>query len=174
MKSHLFKKIVSVLLLLAGVLSQAQAAIVTSNFHDLGGNKWTVDLSLKNTSDVAGINEFSVYFLPVSFSNLVLIASPISWDSFVAPADVALGASGFFDSFNPRALAFGASQGGFTVGFSFVGQGAPAALPFDIVGSNFAAISSGTSVPEPSSGVLMLTACMIFGLNRKTRQGTAA
>lgn len=182
MKTFFYRRLVALILLFAGALPLASAAVVTTNYTNLGNNLWTVELALTNDSDAAGINEMTIYFSPSMFSALSVQSSPAGWDSFVAQPDAALGAPGFFDSFNAQALAFGSAQTGFSVGFTFLGQGAPGQLAFDIVGPDFVATSSGltvalkqpsAAVPEPSP-MLLLTAGMLFGLGRRARQGGAA
>ena len=176
MKTLLFRRIFALVLLIAGALPHAHAAVVTTNYSNLGNNQWTVALALINDSDAAGINEFTVYFAPSTFTALSVLASPASWDSFVAQSDAALAAPGFFDSFNPQGLAYGATQAGFMVAFTFVGQGAPGQLAFDIVGPDFTATFSGmtSAIPEPSAALLLLTAGVMFGVSRKVRQGASA
>ena len=179
MKQQVCVKIFSAIVILVCMASPAKAALITTNFSDLGSNQWTVDLTLANNSDNAGINEFSVYFSELFFSNLSIITSPQAWDSLVFQPDLFLGSTGVFDSYNPQALAFGSTQAGFTLVFTFLGQGAPSALPFDIIGADFLPTSSGTStnptvsVAEPSSALLMLLGCVLLGWSRRARQGVA-
>jgi hypothetical protein len=179
MKLQLFKKIFSALIVLVCMSSQANAALITSNFSDLGSNQWSVDLSLTNDRDAAGINEFTVYFSETLFANLSVISSPADWDGFVAQSDLSLGWPGFFDSYNPLGLGLGNSQSGFKIGFTFLGQGTPSPLAFDIIGADFLPTSSGTStnvtskVPEPATGVLMLVGCVILGLRRRVNVKTS-
>lgn len=161
--------------LLLCAINSAQAAIITSQFSDLGSNQWTVDLSLTNDSDAAGINEFTVYFSESLFANLSIMASPSNWDSLIAQPDSFLASPGFFDAYNPVALALGSAQSGFKIGFTFLGQGAPAALPFDIIGADFQPTSSGTStvvssqVAEPSAVWLMLAGLVVVAARRLER-----
>lgn len=175
MKQHFFKKIFALFILCAAAINSAQAALITSNFSDLGGNQWTVDLTLTNDSDAAGINEFTVYFSELLFSNLSIINSPSAWDSLVVQPDLFLNSAGFFDSFNPTALALGNSQSGFTVGFTFLGQGAPGALSFDALDADFNLLSSGATsnaparVSEPSAFLLMIFGFALLVVGRRTR-----
>lgn len=179
MKQHFCKKIFSVFVLFICAISSAQAALITSNFSDLGSNQWSVDLTLTNNSDAAGINEFTVYFSELLFSNLSVLASPQAWDSFVAQPDLFLGSPGFFDSYNSQALTLGSTQSGFTIGFTFLGQGAPGSLSFDALDADFNLLSSGatsnapTRVPEPSAVLLMLLGGVVLALGRRARQGAS-
>lgn len=180
MKPHVIRGLLAFGLFLLGALHQAQAAIITNTFTELGNNKWSVTLALTNDSEAAGINEFSLYFPQASYSALSVFASPANWDSFVAQSDALLGAPGFFDSYRPQALGIGDSLAGFTIGFTFLGLGAPEALAFDIIGSNFQPVFSGTStiitaaVPEPATAWLMLAGCTLLAFKRKSRTGAAA
>ncbi len=123
MTIHFLKRLFALALLIAGAMQHAHAAVVTTQFSDLGNKNWTVNLALLNDSDIAGINEFTVYFSPATFSALSVVAAPAGWDSFVAQSDAALASPGFFDSFNPQALTHGAAKAGFTIAFTFLGQG---------------------------------------------------
>lgn len=175
MRQPIFKKIFFAIIVGVCAINSAQAALITSHFSDHGSNQWTVDLTLTNDNHVAGINEFTVYFSELLFSNLSIISSPQSWDSFVAQPDLFLGSQGFFDTYNPLALALGESQTGFTISFTFLGQGTPDALSFDALDDNFNLISSGsttnaaTRVPEPSVFLLMLMGFSMLMLGRCAR-----
>jgi len=160
------------------VIQSTQAALISSQFSDLGGNNWTVDLTLTNNSESAGINEFTLYFSESLYANLSVVSSPSSWDSFVAQPDLFLASPGFFDAYNPIGLSLGAVQSGFKIGFTFLGQGAPGELPFDIIGADFQPVSSGTStvvaaqVVEPSALWLMLAGILVLAA-RIRRSGGA-
>lgn len=166
MKQH-FAKLFLAATFLFGMASQSQAAIITSHFLNLGGNHWTVDLSLTNNDLTQGVNEFTVYFSESLFSNLTVLNSPVHWDGLVAQPDVNLASPGFFDAYNSQALALGKTQSGFTVGFTLAGQENPSALPFDLLDDNFQIIASGNSlnaqVGEPS--LLGLILLGIFSLS---------
>lgn len=179
MRTFFYRRLFALVLLVAGALPVASAAIVTTHYTNLAGSLWSVDLALTNDVDAAGINEFTVYFAPSMFAALTVQGTPAGWDSFVAQPDAALAAPGFFDSFRAQALPLGSMQAGFQVGFTFLGQGTPGQLAFDIVGPDFVATSSGMTValqqpsapvPEPSAALLMLTAGMLVGVSRKARQ----
>lgn len=176
MKQLFLKKIFPVLAIFVCAIHSAQAALITSNFSNLGSNQWTVDLTLTNDNDASGINEFTVYFSELLFSNLAVISSPQDWDSFVAQPDLFLASPGFFDSYNLLGLAQGDSQTGFKIGFTFLGQDTPNGLPFEIIGADFQPTSSGTStnvsarVSEPSTCALIMMGCAALFLGRRTRQ----
>ena len=160
-----------VLTFFSSFASHAQAALITSRFANIGGDNWTVDLSLNNTDLNQGINEFTVYFSESLFSNLIVISNPAAWDSLVAQSDMALAVPGFFDAYNSQALALGKTQSGFTIGFTFAGQQTPSSLPFDLIDDNFQVIASGTTAAatlgEPSAFMLLLIGTMLLLAQRK-------
>jgi len=74
---------------------------------------------------------------------------------------VALHSAGFLDSLAlGSGIAAGASLGGFEVRFTFLGQGTPPALRFDINDASFHPVFSGVTtvaaIPEPQIAWLML------------------
>lgn len=160
MNTSLFYKISACLLLCLNMAS-ANAAVLTGELTDVGSSRWSLDLRLNNEG-AEGINEFSVYFSESLFSDLQLLDSPAGWDSFIAQPDSFLASAGFFDSYNPLALLPGHSQTGFSLSFTYLGQGLPSELPFDIFADNFQWLSSGVSHPalakvaEPMPPVLLL------------------
>jgi len=170
-KRFIFKAIACVLLC---INMNARAAIITGELTDLGNSQWSLDLALTN-NDAAGINEFSIYFSEVLFSNLQIVSTPSGWDSIVAQPDMFLNSAGFFDSYNPLALLQGHSQSGFSLRFTYVGQGLPSELPFDIFADNFQWLSSGVSSPalasvaEPAPLVLLLLGLLGVARVRRVR-----
>ena len=165
-------------ILLAGAIAQAQAAVITTKYLDLGNHHFSANLTLTNDSDAAGINEFTVYFDQGLFSGLSLLAAPAGWDNILAQPDKALASNGFFDSYLAQGLALG-QKASFTLGFTYAGQIAPAALPFDIVGADFLPTSSGftsleaAAVPEPAPMALIGLAAALLVFQRR-RQGASA
>lgn len=180
MKQQMFAKLFSAIVILVCLASPARAALITTNFSELVGNQGTVDIVLTNNSETAGIAEFSIYFSELLFSNLSIINSPQGWDSALSQPDIFSDWPGVFDSYTlDLPLALGASQAGFKLGFTYLGQGPLAPLNFDIIGDNWAVIASGTSinvtshVTEPTPAVLILLGLAVVGFARR-RQGWAA
>ncbi len=149
MNKHFIFKTITYLLLCMSMAS-ARAAIITGELTDLGSSQWSLDLTLTNDG-AQGINEFSVYFSEALFSNLQLLSTPSDWDSIVAQPDIFLSSAGFFDSYNPLALLQGQSQSGFSLSFTYLGQGLPSELSFDIFADHFQWLSSGVSNPALAS-----------------------
>jgi hypothetical protein len=149
--------------------AHSQAAGVDSVFTPLGGNNWSVDLTVFGDGTPASITGFTVYFAEAVYADLALAASPASWDSLAIAGDTAIPAPGFLDALVINAadsLEAGESQGGFRLTFTLA-SGMPGALPFDIVDSNFNVLASGMSqvtvVPEPASMLLTLLGLGVVG-----------
>lgn len=165
-------------ILLAGAIAQAQAAVITTKYLDLGNHHFSANLTLTNDSDAAGINEFTVYFDRALFSGLSVLTAPAGWDNLLAQPDKALASNGFFDSYLAQGLALG-QKASFSLGFTFAAAGAPGALPFDMVGADFLPTSSGftsleaAAVPEPAPMALIGLGAALFVFQRR-RQGASA
>lgn len=164
-----------------GAASTANAATVAADLTKVGGNTWdasfTVEAGLGQT-----VEAFSIYFDWAQVSNLMVWASPADWDSLAVPQDAALMSDGYFDALalaagisNPKAL------GGFIARFDWVDAAGPAMLrytindplTFDELESGTAALSLGggvvTSVPEPSTSLLLSLAFCVAALGRRGR-----
>lgn len=176
MKMETLRRMLAMLLLVAGLAGHAQAATIRGAYTDLGNQHWTFAFSLANDSQPEGIQQFTLYFPRLAFADLAVLSLPAGWDGLIAQPDAALDSDGFFDSFNPQPLALGQAQGGFAVGFTYAGPGAPGALAFDIVGADFQPVDSGVTeeLPEPSSWLLLAGAALMLGLARRARKGGAA
>jgi len=169
-------------------IANASAAAIQASYTSLGGNAWSAAFTVTNNGDAAPISEFTVFFSEALFSNLSLGGSPSTWDSIVIQPDTGIPAAGYLDALaldSNDALGLGASQAGFEVSFDFLGQGAPGALPFDIVdpNNNFAVLSSGRTtvvftdvgtVPEPGALSLALLALGLIARPSLTRRRSAA
>ena len=153
-------------------VANVSAAAIQATYTPHGGIAWSAAFTVTNNGDAMPISEFTVFFSEALFTNLSLGAPPANWDSIVIQPDTGIPAAGYLDALAPNsndALGLGASQAGFVVSFDFLGQGAPDALPFDIVdpNNNFAVVSSGRTtsvfpdagtVPEPGALSLALLA----------------
>jgi hypothetical protein len=146
--------------MLLALTAQASAVDISAAFTQQSGNTWQVDLAVINNGGVpAGIEEFTLWFPQTLYSNLILVASPATWDSIVAqPLPAPVSSSGYLDSLviaPTPALALGQTQSGFALKFAFLGNGTPAGLQFDIVDpTTFAPIASGVTIPVPEPGTL--------------------
>lgn len=158
--------------------TSSSAAVITYHSSNNGGTNWSYNYTVAATGTGSAIDEFTIYFDPLLYQNLVLQTTPISWDTIVIQPDAGLVASGFLDGLALVAgLAPGAAVSGFSVSFEYLGNGAPGAQPFDIVDPNtFATISQGTTqsavaeVPEPGAAWLLALPLLFLFLSR-TRRG---
>lgn len=158
---------ISWLLLCAG----AQAAAVTATYTPLAGNTWLVGLSIENDGTIPSIGGFTVYFDEGLFDALLLQASPATWDSLLVQPDTSIPDAGFLDALaiDPAdELGVGQSIGGWTVQFSYLGNGRPGALSFDIVDGEFNTLFSGLTavvspVSEPGTVSLLVAAALAAG-----------
>jgi len=161
--------------LLALAIGQgADAATINSSFTPLGGNGWTVDFTVLADGTPASLSGFTVFFPETDFSNLVVLGSPVSWDSLVAQPDSGIPAPGFFDSVmlnRSLGLTAGQSQGGFAVKFDYQGAAAPGSLYFEITDENFQLLASGQTavVPEPASWAQLCAGLGLIGLLLRRR-----
>jgi hypothetical protein len=161
----------------------AAAASISASYHQVAGNQWFADFVVTGDGSPTFINNFTIYFPDASFASLVLNSSPGTWDSLIVQPDTTLHSPGFLDSLAlGSGIATATSLGGFEVAFSFLGQGTPPALRFDINDANFRPVFSGITVaaiPEPEMAWLMVLGLgAIAGARirtqRQVRQGGAA
>lgn len=110
---------------------------------------------------------------------MLLLGSPVAWDSLVIQPDAALASAGFLDAqlLSGAGLTSGQSAQGFSLQFSYLGQGRPPELPFEIVDANYQVLYSGitspvTPVPEPTGAALLLLGLGSWVALRRT-QGAA-
>ena len=181
MKGRLFASLLGAAILVAPLCSTA--ASISANYHQVAGNRWFADFVVTGDGSPSVINDFTVYFPDTSFAAIALNASPVNWDSLIVQPDTTLHSPGFLDSLAlASGIGTGISLGGFEVAFTFLGQGTPLALHFDINDANFRPVFSGTTVaavPEPEMAWLMLLGLgAIAGARvrkqRQVQQGSAA
>jgi hypothetical protein len=139
----------------------AAGAGISATYHPLAGSQWLVDFVVTGDGAPPVIDDFTIYFPETSFAGLVLNSRPSGWDSLIVQPDVGLHSAGFLDSLAlGSGIGTGASLGGFEVEFSFLGQGTPPTLHFDINDANFQPLFSGVTtlaaIPEPEIAWLML------------------
>jgi len=169
------------LIAVAAAAAPAGATTIASTYTPQGGGNWLASFSVTNDGLPASIGDFTIYFAPPLFSNLVLQGSPGSWDSIVVQPDAVLAAPGFLDSLAPSggAIGSGATLGGFQVRFAFAGFGAPGSLKFDINDANFNVLFSGQTtvavVPEPAAWALASAGLTLVGgcVGWRRRRGAA-
>ena len=169
--------------LLLGILSAGdlRAAKVQFVATPLAGSTWRYDYSIFN--DGAGFlaSELRVFFKPTTFAALSVLATPVAplgeWITFVEQPDPSIPADGFFFAFNRFfAPALGETVSGFSVGFTFTGDGVPGSQEFVFIDPRFAGVVARgftepltSAVPEPSQIALLCIGLMGLAAKRIRR-----
>ena len=187
-------------LLVAPVFSGA--AIASPIFYettDLGGNQWRYDYTVGNDT-LFDIEEFTIYFDyglyefaliewdPGNFPGEFEVDPdtydyPDDWDAFVAPTDIILGdeedgyydALALFDLISPGDLI-----SGFSVDFTFLGEGTPGEQFFEFFGFDESGgevfgesytqrmiTEPPVAVPAPATGALLALGTLALFSRRK-------
>lgn len=183
------KGFIGALLLLSSLNSHA--VIIEQETTLISGNTYQLDFNIVNDSIASGIFSWFVTLDRTLFENLVLLAGPTGWDTFVinSTADNHTFGSqppGLFPA--PPGFPFislGSEQGGFSLQVDFLGTGVVPFLPgaaanedFTVQEGDFTLNSSLVSVagsptnpgpggppstiPEPSTLLLFLLALLAF------------
>lgn len=154
---------------LACTASLSQATVINSAYTALGSNSWLASFTIVNDGTPASFAGFTIDF--PNATNLVLRASPSTWDSAVFQPDASLPDDGFLDSFAFNAsntLPVGRSLGGFEVSFAFTAGAVPGALPFMVYNENFTPLFAGNTavaaIPEPATALLSALGLALVGL----------
>lgn len=149
--------------------SLAQATVISTAYTSLGGDAWLADFNILNDGSPMAFAGFTVD-LP-SATNLVLLGSPATWDTWAAQADTGLQDDASLDSsvFLPAdALAVGQSVGGFRVSFNYAAGMLPGAMPFIVYDADYTTLAMGmttvTAVPEPATTLLAALGLGVLGL----------
>ena len=152
----------------------SQATVINSVYTPLGGSTWLVDFTLVFDGSPSSITNFTVDF--PSFSNLVLVASPATWDTLLVQPDAGIPDPGYLDSLalTPAAALTAGSLGGFQVQFTFAGT--PGPLPFVISDATFTPVFAGvtTVVPEPAAWLMFALGLAGMAVRRGMRHEEAA
>lgn len=160
--------------MLSACVLQASAVEVTASLSQVSEIVWQMNLAMTNDDGVpASIREFTLWFPENQFADLSIVASPVGWDSIVAQPDVILASFGFFDSLaTGSGLELGQSQSGFSLRFSYLGQGAPTAgMAYQVVDPSTLTVTAqgvtlpaATSVPEPASSLQLVIGLAAIGM----------
>ena len=161
--------------LIVFVSQSVRATTVTYDVTNISGNTWEYNYSVANDSLSIEIEEFTIFFTVGDYENLAIGVTPANWGPLVIDPNTGIPDDGFYD-----ALAFsigivpGASLGGFSVQFDYLGTGTPGSQLFDILNPNtFAVLDSGTTqlsaVPIPAAGLLMGTGLLTLFMAARRR-----
>lgn len=163
--------------------SNATAAVITYELTADTGNRWIYQYTVSAAASDPVIEEFTVFFDPARYANLLLVSAVPGWDLLAIEPDPALPADGFFDALAlTGGIAPGSSVGGFSISFEFIGNGRPGEQAFDIVDPvSFATISSGftrldeeVELPESGTAWLMLVPLLLLLRSRRQRVNGSA
>ena len=163
---------------LCAFTGSANAAFIQYATTDLGGGSWQYDYTVgQDAEEGFDIEQFTVFFDLGLYSDLLVEGSPLDWDGLEVQPDPELPDDGFADWL---ALGFGIAPGsslsGFSVAFTWLGQGTPGAQRFDIIDPiSFEALRSGVTTPVPEPGTLGLLGLGMAGMAwvRRRRNGEA-
>ena len=155
----------------------SQATVINSAYTSLGANSWRVDFTVTNDGTPASFAGFTIDF--PNATNLVLRASPATWDSAVFQPDANLPDDGFLDSFaraSSNVLTPGQSLGGFAVSFAYAAGAVPGALPFMLYSENFTPVFAGmtttvAAIPEPETLFLCALGLALVGARTARTRG---
>jgi hypothetical protein len=152
---------------------------VSFETQDLGAGQWEYtyavgNIDLAENGTPAAIKEFTVWFDPAFYSNLVVITTPLSasWDSIVLQPEPVLHDAGAYDAL-VKSGNLGISAGqivrGFSVKFNWLGQGSPDAQRYEIINPlTFKTVDAGTTIaPEPASAAIMILGTIWMAAKRR-------
>jgi hypothetical protein len=148
-----------------------------------GVEVWRYDYTVNGAAFAAG-ESFEIYFPSAQYQDLVPIAVPEGWSSFVVIGSISVG----FDDSGFAAIADHDDIGltrSFSVEFGWIGSGAPEVQRFDLFDVDFNVVASGNTVmaestvpeqnvPEPSSGLLIVAAALAALSLRRPQQARGA
>lgn len=134
-------------------------AQVSYTATDISGTTWEYNYTITNNLSV-NLTEFTTFFTLGQYTNLEVVSAPSNWEggggALAINPDPSLPADGFFDAqASDAGLAPGASQGGFSVEFTYLGTGTPGAQLFNFVdSSSFATLEAGNTTLSGGSGTM--------------------
>lgn len=182
MTNNVFPRVLSVFLLgLLFFAANNYATTITGTLTNLNGNRWEVNYSVTNDTLGGPIEEFTIWFDLGLYDNLSVVSTPPDWDPLVIQPDPFIPDDGFYDALALiSGISSSASLDGFTLAFDWLGSAAPTSQFFEVVDPfNFNVLDSGqtsltvtdptTPMPEPHSGILILTTLLLLILLRKQK-----
>lgn len=163
-------------ILIISTIQSANATTIAYDINNISGNTWEYAYTVTNDTLGIDIEEFTIYFGEGLYENLVVGSTPVSWDPIVIDPDSQIPDDGFYDALAlTGGITSGASLGGFSVQFDYLGTGTPGVQWFDIVDPDtFFAIDSGitqlVAVPLPATVWLLVSGMLaLFGAGASSR-----
>jgi hypothetical protein len=167
-------------LLAAITCHSAQATIIEYDVQAVTGETWRYDYYVTNDTLDAPIDEFTIWFDWNLFGEILFPLAPAGWDPIAIQPDTNLPHDGFYDALALGAgILPGATLGGFSVQFTWLGIGTPGSQAFDIVNPvDFSVLDTGMTrervtappvgVPEPGTlGLLGAALLTMFGATKR-------
>lgn len=153
----------------------ANATLFTFEATDLGQNTWRYDYSITNDTLADPLTYFVIDFDLGAYTNLRDAAGPLGWDILLLQPDPQIPAGGVFDALALEGgIELGATLGGFSLIFDFLGTGTPGAQLFSVLNLDFEIIDNGSvvdaasvSVPEPGTLALLGAGLLLTTLRRR-------
>jgi len=172
------KKNYKLFLIVGLILSTAENGYATTIHYEssqLGGNRWKYDYSITNDRLASNIQEFTISFDYGLYDNLTVVSPLTDWSQLVTNPALVFGVpdNGTYDALAlSLGIAPGATMGGFSVSFDWLGAGTPGSQYFEIVDPvSFNTLDSGHTIPEPSTFMLLsLGLTGLIGIGRLAKK----
>ncbi|AXY02912.1 PEP-CTERM sorting domain-containing protein [Vibrio alfacsensis] len=156
-------------------VSHASATVITAELTNTSGNSWQAEYAVENNTLGASIEEFTIWFDLGLYENISVSSTPSSWDPLVVQPDPGIPDDGFYDVLAlGSGISSGSSLDGFAITFDWIGGNSSMSQLFEVVDPNtWAVLDSGntiivtTSIPEPSSIILLLLGIAGLALSKK-------
>lgn len=167
--------IVAFTLMCLGMVAAGNAYATSVSYlaKDLGGGKWEYEYSIANDTLATSIEEFTIFFGYGLYQDLAVTSPLADWDELVTEPQLILGVQqdGLYDALSLLGgIAPGATAGGFSVSFDWLGAGAPGTQSYEVIDpQSFQVLAAGqttpagTVVPEPGT-VLLLGVGLVIGM----------
>ena len=130
------------------------------NALNISENNWQCTYNVINYDLMPSIREFTIYFDPDLFEDIVInTLPPLSdeWDELIWQPEKQISKAGGYDVLGLGGIGIqpGNSIEGFSVGFKWIGSGLPNSQPYEIVDpTTFAILDSGDTIPEPATFIV--------------------